>query len=226
MSASFVPGRFVSRLNRFRVQVRVHGRIEGAYLPNPGRLRELLVPDTSLRLVRARGADRRTRFDVLAGLHGGEWVCLDTRLANTAVADALAAGSLPGLSAYREIRAEAPTGDSRLDFRLARPGTCWIEVKCCSLVVRGRALFPDAPTQRGARHLRALSARARRGDRAVLLVVVVRRATRFSPNDAADPAFGRALRAAQLSGVEVRAHLAALRGPELVLGRRIPVDVA
>ena len=114
---------------------------------------------------------------------------------------------------------------SRLDFRLARPGTCWVEVKCCSLVVRGRALFPDAPTERGTRHLRELSALARRGNRAALLAVVVRRATRFSPNDAADPEFGQALRVAQRAGVEIHARLAALRGRELVLGASIPVDL-
>ncbi len=226
MSATLIDGRFVARPNRFHVRVRVDGRVEDAYLPNPGRLRELLVPGVSLRLLRAPGADRRTRFDVLAGRHGGAWVCLDTRQANAAVATALAAGSLPEFSAYREIRAEAPAGDSRLDFRLADPGTCWIEVKCCSLVVRGRALFPDAPTERGTRHLRELAVRARRGNRAVLLVCVVRRATCFSPNDAADPAFGRALRNAHRAGVEVRAHLAAMRGPELALGRPIPVDLA
>ena len=91
--------------------------------------------------------------------------------------------------------------------------------------MRGRALFPDAPTERGTRHLRELSALARRGNRAALLAVVVRRATRFSPNDAAGPEFGEALRVAQRAGVEIHARLAALRGQELVLGASIPVDL-
>ncbi len=225
MSEAPVDARFVSRPNRFRVRADFHGVRVGAHLPNPGRLRELLVPGAALRLLPARGVGRATAYDVLAVRQGREWVCLDTRLANAAVADALAQRTLPEFSRYRTARPEARWRDSRFDFLLENPGRSWPEVKSCSLVVEGLARFPDAPTARGTRHLDHLASLARRGTRAAILFVIVRRAAQFAPNDAMDPAFGKALRVAAAAGVEVWAHRAFLNRCRLVLGDRVPIDL-
>ncbi len=225
MRDALVDARFVTRINRFRVRAELGDGLADAHLPNPGRLRELLLPGVSLRLVPIAGASRSTGFDVLAVRRSGEWVCLDTRLANTAVADALSARSLPEFSGYRVVRPEARRHDSRFDFVLEEPGRCWLEVKMCSLVVGDRGLFPDAPTLRGTKHVRELASLVRHGVRAALLFVVVRHASRFSPNDVTDPPFGAALRAAIDAGVEVSARRAQLRGRRLVLGTRVPIDL-
>ncbi len=225
MNASLVEARFVARVNRFLVRVRRGGTVVDVHLPNPGRLGELLVPGAPMRLVSAGSRNRSTAYDVLAVHHGGEWVCLDTRLANVAVREALDAQTFSEFSRYRVIRPEARWHESRFDFLLEHPGRCWLEVKSCSLVENDHALFPDAPTARGARHVHELASLARHGTRAALLFVVVRSADRLSPNDSADPAFGEALRDAADAGVEIRARRASLRGRRLALGRALPIDL-
>lgn len=225
MNARLIDARFVARLNRFRVRVDRDGTAADAHLPNPGRLEELLVPGAAVRLLPASAPYRTTAYDVLAVRRGGQWVCLDTRLANVVVGEALEAHALPGFSRYREIRPEARWRDSRFDFLLEDPGRCWIEVKSCSLVRGGRALFPDAPTLRGTKHVDHLAALARRGDRAALVFVVMRRADRLSPNDGRDPAFGEALRKAVGVGVEIHAWRASLRADRLSLRLPVPIDL-
>ena len=226
MSEPLLRARFVSRPNRFRVRAEFQGTRVDAHLPNPGRLGELLEPGVVLRLLPACDTGRSTACDVLAVRRDGAWVCLDTRLANAAVAEALARHALPEFSCYRVARAEARWQDSRFDFLLEDPGRCWLEVKSCSLVVRGVACFPDAPTVRGAKHLERLACLSRRGTRAAVLFVVVRRATRLAPNDITDPAFGDALRNAAAACVEVLARRASLRGRRRVLGGRLPIDLS
>ncbi len=225
MKASPVDARFVARVNRFRVRVELGGTIVDAHLPNPGRLGELLAPGIRVRMVPANSSNRTTAYDLLAARCGREWVCLDTRLANVAVRDALDARTLPEFSMYGITRQEVRWRDSRFDFLLEKPGRCWVEVKSCSLVRDGRALFPDAPTARGTKHLRGLASLARHGAHAAVLFVVVRRAVCFSPNDAADPAFGQALRDAADAGVEIHARRASLHGRHLVLDQPLPTDL-
>ena len=223
MSGAFACGVFMARPNRFRVRVDLEGATVDAHLPNPGRLQELLRPGAALRLVPSAGMRRSTKYDVLAARCAGEWVCLDTRLANAAVRVALEARILPEFSSFRVLRPEVRWRSSRFDFLLENPRRCWLEVKSCSLVLNGCAFFPDAPSARGARHLRELAWLARHGSRAALLFVVVRRAERLSPNDSADPAFGEHLRAASDAGVEIQARRASLRGRRLILGRALPI---
>lgn len=220
-----IEARFRSRPNRFLVRA-VRGReaIE-AFLPNPGRLEELLRPGVPLRLIPAAGQNRSRRYDVLAVQADDRWVCIDTRLANDAVATALRRGSLPEFRSYRTIRREPRWRSGRFDFLLEDPGRCWLEVKTVSLVVDGLALFPDAPTVRGARHLRDLARLARTGDRAAVLFLVVRQAERLAPNAAADPSFAEALRAAAEAGVEVLARRASLQGRRLRVGRPLPTTL-
>lgn len=223
MTAPWVEARFLERPNRFLVRVRTsHGSLL-AFLANPGRLAELLVPGAPVRLVPSRSRNRRTRYDVLAVRTGREWVCLDTRKANEAVAAALRDRRLPELSSRRFVRREVPFRESRFDFVLEGPGREWLEVKTCSLAREGDAWFPDAPTDRGTRHLNHLMELVRRGDRASVLFLVVRQAHRFRPNDDADPDFADALRRAGRSGVRVIARLASLRGATLRLGRPLAV---
>jgi sugar fermentation stimulation protein A len=208
---TLMSGVFLQRDNRFRVQVRLDGESDSvaAYLPNPGRLQELLLPGRTVLLRPAKPASkRRTAYDLcLIEIRGGVWVSLDSRLPNPLVAQVLACGGLAGFEAYSEIKREVTFGRSRLDFLLTgHEPRCWLEVKSVTLVEDETAAFPDAPTKRGQRHVRELRSAVEEGDRAAVLFVVQREdAQRFAPHDATDPAFGAALREAAAAGVEVRA---------------------
>jgi sugar fermentation stimulation protein A len=208
--SSLIPARFIRRDNRFRAQVRLDGEEVAVYLPNPGRLEELLVEDREVLLRPAPAASRssrRTAYDLLLIEAGGEWVSLDSRLPNPLMERMLHSGWFPTFEPYAEIRREVRLGESVIDFRLngAEP-PCWIEVKSVTLVEEGTAAFPDAPTRRGRRHVRELRTAVEGGERAAVIFVVQREgAERFAPHDATDPRFGETLRRAVEAGVEVRA---------------------
>lgn len=222
-----VIARFVERPNRFLVKVRLGDEIVSAHLADPGRLRELLLPDAELALLHRDGAHRKTAYDVLLVRSGPTWVCVNTHLANRSVAEALQAGALTPFADYTEVRAEVPRGHSRFDFRLDGPGRppCWIEVKSVSLVVDGRlALFPDAPTIRGTRHVRELIEIAASGERAAVLFVIQRDdALRVGPHMERDPDFAAALRQAAQAGVEIHAYGSHVAPEEISLGAPVPV---
>jgi len=202
------PAVFVRRDNRFRVTVEVDGREVQAHLPNSGRLTELLIPGRQVWLGPACAAARRTGYDLLLVEHDGLLVSVDARLPNRLLREALMAGGLPPFPEVSALRSEVPRGASRLDFLLdATDGPpIWIEAKSVTLVEDDVALFPDAPTARGRRHLIELQDAVAAGDRAAVVFVVQRDdASAFAPHPMADPAFRTELREASRRGVSVHA---------------------
>lgn len=222
-----VEARFLIRLNRFAALVALDGQEVMVHIANSGRMRELLVPGRRLLLTPAAGEHRKTQFDLALVDLGTTLVSADTRLPNGLVTEALADGQLPQFQEYPEIRREVRYGDSRLDLLLDGPGgRCYGEVKSVTLVVAGSGLFPDAPTVRGVKHLKELSRAVAEGHRAAVVFVVQRAdAVAMSPNDAADPAFGAALRAAQAAGVEIYAYNCAVSPSEIRLASPLPIKL-
>ena len=205
-----VEGTFLRRVNRFRAEVRIGRRNLAVHVAHSGRLRELLVPGHRVLVVPAAGAHRKTSHDLLLADRpdGRGWVCVDARVPNKLVQETLATGRLPGFEGYGRAEPEFRIPGGRLDFRFTAGGLppCWVEVKCVTLVEDGVALFPDAPTARGARHLHLLMKHHASGGRAAILFVVLRSdAGRFSPNDKNDRVFGQALRKTAAAGVTIRA---------------------
>ncbi len=222
-----VRGTLVGRPNRWTVTAEVAGRQEYCFCPNPGRLRELFVPGRQLYLRPQLDRGGRTTHDLVAVEADGLVVPIDTRVPNRLVLHALLHHRLPRFDGYAGILPEFPFGHSRLDFYLKGPRPCLLEVKSCSLVREGVALFPDAPTSRGTRHLLALAEARRRGYRAAIMFVVQRPdAELFRPLDAVDPRFGRALRGVQRSGVEALAYGCQLRGGDLNIHHRLAMDLS
>lgn len=226
-----VPGVFVRRDNRFRATVRLEdGRLAAAHVPNSGRLRDLFVPGRPVGLHPAARPGRKTPYDLLLVHMPTAWVSVDARLPNALFREALAEGRfsdwLPTAKAWR-VRPEPASEGGRLDFCLRDPRTgqrVWIETKSVTLVEDGVALFPDAPTARGRRHLNELAQRVAVGDRAAVVFVVQREdASAFAPHPTADPAFAAALRSAARSGVEVYAYTCAVTWTEIRIVRRVPV---
>ncbi|HIQ04816.1 MAG TPA: DNA/RNA nuclease SfsA [Anaerolineae bacterium] len=227
-----VPARFLHRENRFRVTVEVEGDRVAAHLPNSGRLEELLTPDRPVWLEPAGRAGRKTAYDLRLVCFAGVLVSVDARLPNSLLAEALTASHLTPFTEYPLVTREVRRGESRLDFHLngatdAPP--CWIETKSVTLVDRvqtGLALFPDAPTVRGRRHLKELAAAVADGERAAVVFVVQRSdATRFAPNASADAAFATALAEAARVGVELYAYTCQVTLEGVALDGSIPVDL-
>ena len=224
-SPPLVPARFLRRLNRFAALVEVEGRRARVHVRNSGRLRELLSPGRPVLVEPAGAAIRKTRFTLaLVRLPHG-YVSADAHLPNALVAEALRRGEVPGLGGYRILRREPAMGRGRADFLLARAGRqCLLEVKSVTLVERGVALFPDAPTLRGRIHLEHLIAARQRGLEAAILFVIQREdATAFAPNWEADEAFGGTLHRAWRAGVHVSALACRVNRKSVQLDRPIPV---
>ena len=223
------PGLFVSRPNRFVALVDLDGGRIAAHVKNTGRCRELLVPGCEVWLEKAAGTDRRTAYDLVAVrkiLPDGRslLVNMDSQMPNEAAAEWLpGSGLLPeGAEIHREVRYR----DSRFDFYMEGGGRrIFCEVKGVTLEEEGRALFPDAPTVRGIKHLRELTAALGDGFEAWILFVIQMEGVRvFSPNDAAHPEFGRALRDAVGAGVRVLAVDSRVTPDGLTI--RGPVEIA
>jgi len=172
-----------------------NGRVVEAFLPNPGRLWELFLPDATLHLARSRGGERKTAYTVLAVERDGEPVFLHTHQANAVARHLIEAGRVPGLEGARVVRAEVPMGRSRFDFLLEHHGREVVaEVKSVTLFGNGIAMFPDAVTERGRRHLLELAELAGRGVRTVALFLVQTPHVRwFLPDYHTDLEFSRTL---------------------------------
>ncbi|MBN2283574.1 MAG: DNA/RNA nuclease SfsA [Deltaproteobacteria bacterium] len=185
---------FERRLNRFTVECELQGRRELAYLPNPGRLRELLLPGRRLILTGdRRRAGSRLRHTAVAVEREGSFIMLHTHRANDVVEWLLKKRLVPGFEDAVITGREVSRGRSRFDFLLIRDGKPFLlEVKSCTLFERSIAMFPDAVTQRGERHLRELSGHVEEGTPAgVLFLVQWPRARYFFPDYHTDPAFAR-----------------------------------
>jgi len=222
-----VYGRYVTRLNRFTTVVTINGVNYHCYLPNPGRLSELLIPRTLVLVIEQQQKKRKTAYDLLGIYHQDQWVIVDSRLPNKLVLEALLGKTLKPFSHYRQIRTEVAYRSSRFDFLVTTENDrCFIEVKSCTLVHKSVGLFPDAPTERGTRHLRELTQAVRNGYRASIIFIIQRPdVTSIAPNDKADPEFGLILREAYRQGVEIYAYSSTYEDDEVVLGSPVAVQL-
>ncbi|MDA8233278.1 MAG: DNA/RNA nuclease SfsA [Clostridia bacterium] len=220
-----VAGVFLERLNRFAAMVEIEGVARRVFVPNSGRMKELLVPGVRVYLQYYPLAHRVTQYDLVMVEHGPNLVCIDSRMPNRLLEKALKAGAIQGFEGFSGFKREAAMGSSRLDFMLEYGDQkVYIEAKSVTLVVDGEARFPDAPTPRGARHLKELTHQAQAGERAGVLFLVQRNdARQFASNDGTDPEFGRTLREAARAGVEIQAWICRVEPGLVCLDSRIPV---
>lgn len=182
-------------------------------------MHELLTPGTEVVLRKVTKEDRKTDYDLIGVFYNGQMISVDSRVPNKLVLQALRNGDIEELMQYNVIKPEYGYGRSRFDFFLANEyESCLLEVKSCTLVKGGVALFPDAPTERGRRHLRDLMKARKEGHRACVLFVVQRTDARvFTPNDEIDPEFGKALREAASEEVDVYAYSSEFVGNKITL---------
>lgn len=201
---NMVEGEFLRRPNRFIAHVRIRDREEIVHVKNTGRCRELLPAGAQVWCQEFDSPNRKTKFDLITVQKGDRLINMDSQAPNAAVREWLLSG---GLGRFDDLRPEAVCGESRFDFSFTKDGqTCYLEVKGVTLEQDGVCAFPDAPTIRGARHLRHLTALAQAGYGAYVLFVIQMEGVLFlRPNDVTDPDFGQALRQAAAAGVQVLA---------------------
>ena len=202
--ANMTPGTFLARPNRFIAHVEIDGQIEVCHVKNTGRCRELLPIGAKVWCQRSDNPARKTKYDLIAVQKGDRLINMDSQAPNIAAGEWLKSG---GLGEISELKPETTHGISRFDFSFVKDGRkCFLEVKGVTLENDGICAFPDAPTERGAKHLRELAQAAKEGYGAyVLFVIQMDHVKYLHPNDSTDPAFGQALRDAAKAGVQVLA---------------------
>ena len=211
---------FLERPNRFIAQVDTEEGTQICHVKNTGRCKELLVPGATVYLERGTNPARRTAWDLIAVEKGHRLINMDAQAPNRIFAQWIRQQE-PGIAVHPEYR----YGDSRLDFCLEWPeGLHLVEVKGVTLEREGHCLFPDAPTERGVKHIRELQRAAETGLDAVLFFVVqIRDIHSVAPNDVTHPAFGEALREAAAHGVRVLAYDCDVTPDSLKIRREVPV---
>ena len=217
-----IPGIFRARPNRFVAYVDIDGREETCHVKNTGRCRELLPAGAQVWCAECDNPARKTRYDLITVKKGNRLINMDSQAPNAVAKEWLLAG---GLGEIQNLKAESIYEDSRFDFSFTREEKqCFLEVKGVTLEKDGVCAFPDAPTQRGTKHLKGLTRAAEKGYEAwVLFVIQMENVKYLHPNDDTDPAFGKALREAAAAGVRLLAMDCRVTEDMIVI--RSPVEV-
>ena len=220
--ANMIPGTFLARPNRFIAHVEIDGQAEVVHVKNTGRCRELLPAGAEVWCQKSDNPTRKTKYDLITVKKGSRLINMDSQAPNLAAREWLVGG---GLGEIKNLRAETKHGDSRFDFSFAKDGKpCFLEVKGCTLENDGVCAFPDAPTERGAKHLRGLTEAVKEGYGGYVLFVIQMTDVKYlHPNDATDPEFGKALREAAANGVEVLAVDCDVTVEEMKIRNFVPV---
>lgn len=218
-----ISGTFLARPNRFIAHVETEEGLCVCHVKNTGRCRELLTRGAQVFLEESSNSLRKTKYDLIAVYKGGLLINMDSQAPNKAAAEYLPR-LLPGLSL---LRPETVFGSSRFDFYAEAAGEKWfLEVKGVTLEENGAALFPDAPTQRGVKHLNELCLCMDAGFKACILFVIQMKGIHyFSPNTRTDPEFARALSQAASRGVRLEAVDCLVSPDSMVLDQPVEIQL-
>lgn len=198
-------GIFLSRLNRFEALVKIEDKIELVHVPNTGRMSELLLDETVVILKKSNNTSRKTKFTLFFVLKGDHLICVNSVLANDVFEDAIKFGKIDWLKGT--VKREVVYGNSRIDFFVDGEEKTFIEVKCGTYEENGIVMFPDAPTDRGRKHIDELMAAIDEGYRAAVVIIAFMDYTdHFMPNYKIDMKFGEKLKEAFNKGLIVKAY--------------------
>lgn len=209
INKNVIIGEFIKRPNRFQAYVIINGEETLVHVPNTGRCKEILIPHTKVALREEDNPNRKTKYDLIGGYKGDKFINIDSQVPNKVVEEALKEGKIRGLEEYNTIQREKFFGNSRFDFKLKnlKGEEYYLEVKGVTFEEGGVASFPDAPTERGKKHLLELIDAKKSGFGAgVIFVIQLENAKVFTPYDDMDRKFGEALRLAGKNGVDIFAY--------------------
>ena len=218
----------MERPNRFIAKVNCQGEIITAHVPNTGRCKELFIPGCRVILAQSQNPARKTAASLIAVYKGNRLINIDSQIPHRIAADALAAGTLPGFTAPALVKGEKTFLDSRLDiyYEYSPEQKGFIEVKGVTLERDNFVLFPDAPTERGTKHIHHLIKATEAGyDSCIYFIVQMNEADYFTPNQETDPAFATALREAQAAGVTILAATCHVTPDEITVAQSIPIKL-
>ena len=227
--AKIKKGQFISRPNRFIAKVNVDGKEETVHVKNTGRCKELLVNNTTVYLYKSDNLARKTKYDLIAvekeTKNDTILINMDSQVPNDVAEEWLKNGAL--FSKKATIRREFTYNKSRFDFYIEDNGRkAFLEVKGVTLENDGVASFPDAPTERGVKHINELVSAIKEGYEAyILFVIQMKGVYKFIPNDITHKAFGDALRNAQKAGVKILAVDCIVSPDEIFIDGMIPIEL-
>lgn len=204
-----IKAEFIKRPNRFIAYVNLNGEEIMVHVPNTGRCREILIPKSTVILKEGKNPNRKTKYDLIAGYKENKIINIDSQVPNYVVEEALQNFKIKELKDYPIIKREKTFGKSRFDFKLSnnKDEEYYLEVKGVTFEENGHCKFPDAPTDRGRKHLLELIDAKNSGKGAgVLFLIQMQDAEAFSPYDDMDKNFGNALRLAHKNGVDIFAY--------------------
>lgn len=220
----WVEAKFKDRPNRFIAYFETAEGEVKAHVPNTGRLRELLVPGAKVLLSYHNQPTRKTQYELRLVHNGATWISIDSQLPNRVVEEGFKTGIIDDFGPSENYKREYTYGNSRFDFCLFSNPNILVEVKGVTLVKEQWGYFPDAPTERGVRHVEELTDALREGWRCgVIFLVQHPHAKGFTPNGKMDPAFANAVKRAVEAGVEVVAWRCSVTPEAVELQERIPV---
>ena len=200
---------FINRPNRFNAKVLLNGEEIVVHVPNTGRCKEILIEGSKVLLREENNPNRKTRYDLIAAYKGDILINIDSQIPNKVVNEALLNKKIKKLEKFNLINREKTFGKSRFDFMLSTDNDekYYLEVKGVTLEEDGECKFPDAPTERGAKHILELIEAKKLGYGAgILFLIQLDNVKSFSPNDLTDPNFSNALRLANENNVDIMVY--------------------
>lgn len=215
---NIIKAKFIARPNRFIANVEVDGNELVVHVKNTGRCKELLIPGCTVYLEKADNPERKTPYDLVAVEKDGRIINIDSQAPNKVVKEWLLSRG-----EYDKVQPEYKFGNSRIDFYMEKAEVRYLmEVKGCTLFIDGIGYFPDAPTERGAKHLRELTDAVKKGyNTSVAFVIQGEGITEVRPNEATDPDFAKAFYEAKATGVEIVFYLCKVTDDSLYITREI-----
>lgn len=223
---NILEARFISRPNRFNAKVLLNNEEIVVHVPNTGRCREILKEDARVFLREELNPTRKTKYDLIAAMKDNILINIDSQIPNKVVYEALQNKKIENLNKYSTINKEKTFGKSRFDFMLSteEDEIYYLEVKGVTLEKDGHCKFPDAPTERGARHIMELIEAKRQGYGAgILFLIQLDNVYTFSPNDETDIEFARALRLAKENGVDIMAYNCSVDEKSIEINKKVDV---
>lgn len=215
---------FIERPNRFLGIVTVDDVRTQCFIPNPGRMQELLLSGAEVYISDRRSEKRKTTYDLVLVRKNKKLVSIDSRVPNILIGEAIEEGIIHEFKGYKIGKKEYTYRDSRLDFLLLKgKNKIFLEVKSCTLVVDGIGLFPDAPTKRGSKHLKTLVNGLGHGRAAVVFLIQRDDALSLHPNKSTDPKFTDTICDAAKQGLEVLAYTSNVTLKEITIKEKIDV---
>ncbi|MGL4849354.1 MAG: DNA/RNA nuclease SfsA [Clostridium sp.] len=223
-----IEAEFIDRPNRFNALVKINGESEVVHVPNTGRCKEILRLGTKVLLRKEDSETRKTKYDLICAYKDEMLINIDSQIPNKVVMEALINKKIKGLEKYTDILKEKTFGKSRFDFKLADENgeTYYLEVKGVTLEKDGYASFPDAPTDRGRKHLLELvDVKKAKMGAGVLFLIQMEDMKEFTSNDENDPAFGEALRYAKGNGVDIFVYSCIVTEKEITLDKEVKLKL-